>query len=427
MAKLGMPFLKCNRCGTTTKSNGKNARNASLNLIAREALAERAGKDKDIDHNLTKKNIYLTDITTARELDEYNDKFCAELEKQMHENGERGLRKDAVVMINQIFKPSGDFMDTLTPAQQVQFLRDCVADFEEIIGHKITAGVIHLDEQVPHAHIFWQPTTADGKLNAKAVNNRSLINKINQKMPEMLRKQGYAIDDCDFAETAEEKAKKKQECGKSSATYKRQQQAQLRKLAEKNAEMEQTLASYTPPPTKKVKKFLGKEKEIPKTPAELQAEQQILIAQQILKREEESKQIKAHLEQEREEFETERAEWEQGKNKAYAELQNMWKGTQQTLGSAIDAHQLALKNAEIMLKNAKKIGNEIIFESLRKADFGANRADIAQTIKIMQKDQDSLQGTLQAHFERYLTDLTRRPAPEGAEKTKNQKKGDFER
>lgn len=278
--KIGMPFIKLNRIGQTTKANGIKARNGSLKAVAQEALQERLGKDKDIDKSKTADNIYMTDITSADELEQTINDYCKHLDETAKANGERALRKDAVVCIGQIFKPSNDFMATLNSEQQIQFLKDCYSIFEDVSNHKMVAGVIHLDEQVAHLHCFWLPTTEDGKLNAKKVNNKTLINKINREMPKALREKGWDISDCSFAETLEEKKQKAKECGKSSAQYKREQQEKIRAD-------QQLIKEYTPSPTIVKKNLLGKEKEIPKSEEQLKQEQLILMAQQILKQQDE--------------------------------------------------------------------------------------------------------------------------------------------
>ncbi|MDD6991766.1 MAG: plasmid recombination protein [Oscillospiraceae bacterium] len=143
------------------------------------------------------------------------------LEKQ------KKIRIDAVVMCATIIKPPKEFMSTLTQEQQQQFFIDAVEKFKSIVGSdNVKSVVVHYDELVPHAHIFWQPVTEDGRLCAKEMHNLHFLGTLNREMPKYLREKGWTqIDDC-HAYDAEEAQKLREEMGDDVyREYRRSQKA----------------------------------------------------------------------------------------------------------------------------------------------------------------------------------------------------------
>ena len=90
---IGMPCLKLNNVGSTSKKCG------DFGSVAREALEERQGRDKDIDHSKTADNIY-SGFRSAAELEDYSRRHIEELSTKQVANGGRKVRSDAVVMIS---------------------------------------------------------------------------------------------------------------------------------------------------------------------------------------------------------------------------------------------------------------------------------------------------------------------------------------
>lgn len=118
-------------------------------------------------------------------------------------------------------------MSTLTQEQQQQFFIDAVGKFKSIVGAgNVKAVVIHYDELVPHAHIFWQPVIDDGRLCAKEMHNLHFLGTLNREMPKYLREKGWTqIDDC-HAYDAEEAQKLREEMGDNAyREYRRSQRA----------------------------------------------------------------------------------------------------------------------------------------------------------------------------------------------------------
>ena len=86
--KMGVPSLKLNNAGTRSKRCG------SFAGVAYEAFEERKGKDQDINHELSKNNIYIG-MRSAEELLEYSRQHVA----QLRDARGRALRSDAVVIM----------------------------------------------------------------------------------------------------------------------------------------------------------------------------------------------------------------------------------------------------------------------------------------------------------------------------------------
>ena len=202
---IGMPSIKLNNVGQKSKHCG------SFKKVAEEALAERLGLDLDINKELTSQNIYKG-FRTAEDLMQYSAEHIAEMDYNRPE-GTRKIRSDAVVMCGTILKPPAEMMINLSREEQQKFLEDAVEDFSKIVREdNVKSVVLHFDERVPHAHVFWEPMTEDGRLCAKEMHNLKFFGRLNREMPEMLRKQGWDIDNCQAYDKAEED-KKREEMG----------------------------------------------------------------------------------------------------------------------------------------------------------------------------------------------------------------------
>lgn len=202
---IGMPSIKLNNVGQKSKHCG------SFKKVAEEALAERLGLDLDINKELTSQNIYKG-FMTAEDLMQYSAEHIAEMDYNRPE-GTRKIRSDAVVMCGTILKPPAEMMINLSREEQQKFLEDAVEDFSKIVREdNVKSVVLHFDERVPHAHVFWEPMTEDGRLCAKEMHNLKFFGRLNREMPEMLRKQGWDIDNCQAYDKAEED-KKREEMG----------------------------------------------------------------------------------------------------------------------------------------------------------------------------------------------------------------------
>ena len=165
---IGIPSLKL----STTKNKSKHCGN--FYNVAAEALKERIGRDPDINPELSSANIYYG-FTTAKELVNYSESHCATLKDAKG----RALRSDAVKMCVTLIKPPAAFMATLVREEQIQFLNDGITKLKQIVGEdNVKSVAIHFDEQGPHAHVFWEPMTKDGRLCSKEVHNLQFFGRL---------------------------------------------------------------------------------------------------------------------------------------------------------------------------------------------------------------------------------------------------------
>lgn len=233
--KIGAPSLKLNNAGTVSKHCG------DFGSVAREALAEREGRDPDIDQTRADLN-RIEGFRTAAELQEYSAKHLDELRDAKG----RKLRKDAVVMCATILKPPAAMMNKLSIEDQRLFLDDASAAFAEIVGAgNIKSRADHFDELGAHSHVFWEPMTEDGRLCAKEVHNLQFFSRVNRELPEKLRAKGWDIDDCEMYDAAKEEYEKEQKkkSGRPSVAYKLDAEKEKAKLQEELAVLQDEIAA----------------------------------------------------------------------------------------------------------------------------------------------------------------------------------------
>ena len=240
---IGMPCLKLNNVGGQSKKCG------DFGSVAREALEERQGRDKDIDKSKADENVY-TGYRTAAELQEYSRNHIEELSAKQKAAGGRKIRNDAVVMIATVIKPPAALMSSLSKEEQNKLLDDSLDKLAELVGKEnIKSTSRHFDEQGGHVHVFWEPMTDDGRLCAKEKFNLVFFNKLNQEMPAHLRARGWdMIDDCQMYDAAkemlrseEEKAAERKNKGLTSVQYKAQAEARKNELCEEIDRIEEAL------------------------------------------------------------------------------------------------------------------------------------------------------------------------------------------
>ena len=246
---VGLPFLKLSLNPSTQKHNGKAAKTCSVKCAWDEMNDKRKGKDKTIDHSLTKNNIWLTG-SSEMDMEQVIQTEIDRINAIRAESGKRKMRCDAVSAIEMIQKPPMDIMQELTPEEQLRMLRTSDEVLEELLHEwapawKTLATVIHFDEmggKSPHPHKIVMPigTDKDGcpVLNAKKDFNLSFFTFINRNYPERMRQKGYPVLDCEVFEdmTPEEKAvhqEKKKDYGLESYEFKK------KKVEEQNATIEQ--------------------------------------------------------------------------------------------------------------------------------------------------------------------------------------------
>ncbi|MDE6671550.1 MAG: plasmid recombination protein [Ruminococcus sp.] len=237
-----------------------------------------------------------------------------------------------------------DSAGILTNPKNARIATECLKEYIEGFQERnpylyVFSAIIHLDEQTPHAHLDYIPFAEGYKKGlsrqlsiAKALelmgyskncdeairdftaNERKIFRGICEQhgleiereekgrgisfTPQQMR-DGISKLYSELTETEkklQETDKVLQEKQSSLSEVTAQEQtvtATVNALQEREQELQKTIdedvefiKSYTPSPTKKVKDFLGREKEVAKTVDELKDEKRIMTAQELLAREE---------------------------------------------------------------------------------------------------------------------------------------------
>ena len=244
---VGLPCLKLSLNPSNQRHHGKAARTCSVKDAWDEMSDKRKGRDKTIDHDLTKDNVWLcgnTDMDLEQVIQAEIDRINAERAEQ----GKRKMRIDAVSAIEMIQKPPMEVMETLTREEQTKLLKVSDEVTESILhdwnpSWKTIATVIHFDEfggRSGHPHKIFIPIGEDKDgcpvLNAKRDFNLKFFSFINREYPQRMRDRGYPVLDCEIYEdmTEEERKahkEKKKEYGLEGYEYK------LKKDAEQEAQI----------------------------------------------------------------------------------------------------------------------------------------------------------------------------------------------
>ncbi len=90
----------------------------------------------------------------------------------------RKLRSDAIYMNSFVLTSDKDFFNSLPPAVEKEFFRDCVKFFADKYGaENIISAVVHKDETTPHLHLNLVPIT-NGKLCSKDLYDRKKLSEL---------------------------------------------------------------------------------------------------------------------------------------------------------------------------------------------------------------------------------------------------------
>ena len=244
---VGLPCMKLSLNPSSQKHNGKAAKTCSVRCAWNEMNDERRGKDKTIDHELTKENVWISGNTNMdmekviqTEIDRINNERVA--------LGKRKLRTDAVSAIELIQKPPMEVMESLTREEQTKLLRDSDEVVESIMHDwcpewKTLATVIHYDEfdgRAGHPHKIFMPLARDEDgcpvLNAKRDLNLKFFTFMNTEYPARMREKGYPVLDCEIYEDMSQEEReahkeKKKDYGLEGYEYK------MKKTAEQEAQI----------------------------------------------------------------------------------------------------------------------------------------------------------------------------------------------
>lgn len=121
----------------------------------------------------------------------------------------KALRKDAVVLCEFIISSSNEFFDTIPAEEQRRFFEEANRYLQEFFGKKhCIYAAVHYDEHTPHMHFGFVPLTAENKLCAKEIINRSTLLRLQAEMPKFLREKGFQIERGEVGSTAVHKGVK---------------------------------------------------------------------------------------------------------------------------------------------------------------------------------------------------------------------------
>ena len=126
--------------------------------------------NKNIVDERTKDNIFL--IEDDRKLNKRVEDTIA----QNRDKGMKGVRKDAVRMVEGTVQLSGKVLDQ-PEERQVEILKDSFAYLQDTFGKEnFVSGVIHLDETHPHLHFDFVPIE-DKRLTANTIISPNRLRK----------------------------------------------------------------------------------------------------------------------------------------------------------------------------------------------------------------------------------------------------------
>lgn len=118
--------------------------------------------NKNIDDSRTAENVFL------RKSDKKYNKAVADVIEKEREGGLKGVRKDAVRMVEATVQLSGKVLD-MSEEEQEQVLRESYDWLKNEFGEEnVISAVIHKDETNMHLHFDFVPLK-DGKLSAKSI------------------------------------------------------------------------------------------------------------------------------------------------------------------------------------------------------------------------------------------------------------------
>lgn len=107
----------------------------------------------------------------------------------------RALRKDAVVLCEFIISSSNEFFERISPEEQKRFFEEAAGYLQDFFGKEnCIYATVHYDEHTPHMHFGFVPLTAENKLCAKKVIDRSVLLRLQSEMPRYLQKKGFQME-----------------------------------------------------------------------------------------------------------------------------------------------------------------------------------------------------------------------------------------
>lgn len=143
--------------------------------------------NEDIDDSLSYLNYDL-----VHQEGKYKDIVQEIIDSQ--KEGNRAIRKDAVLVNEWILTSDKTFFKDMPAEDRDRFFKDATEWFKERYGQQnIAYAQVHLDESTPHMHLGVVPMR-DGKLQAKNVFTRQELRDIQAELPKHLKNKGFEIE-----------------------------------------------------------------------------------------------------------------------------------------------------------------------------------------------------------------------------------------
>ena len=208
---------------------GKNAKHtASLYGFLEEMMDERISKSQTLDRTLSHLNTYFQQEHSGQAIGDAIYQECQEYNEMRHSNGQRALKKDAVVAVSYVVKPPAEIVNSWTDAYRKQFFEDAQKVLDEI-GHEfpecsafkeenLRARAGHFDEGGYHEHKVGMAYTDDGRIAGSGLSAKKTKATINREFPKRMRALGHEVEDCNMYDK-EEYARLKEEDPQKAEEY----------------------------------------------------------------------------------------------------------------------------------------------------------------------------------------------------------------
>lgn len=185
-----------------------------------------------VDLSLSDNNIYLHDNDGKPYLQIVKDRIAG----RYNPTG-RALRKDAVAMVDFIVSSDRKFFKDMPREDMIDYFQICKDFLSELFGNDtLVYAVIHMDETTPHLHIGFVPMTKDNRLCAKDIINRESLCMIQDKLPALLRENGFSIEKGEANSDA---------VHKSDRAFKADMERQVDKLSKEKQRQAKVLSDIT--------------------------------------------------------------------------------------------------------------------------------------------------------------------------------------
>lgn len=165
------------------------ANDVGINGLQRhnERVPGRKHSNKNIDDSRTGENVFL------RKSDKKYNKVVSDVIENERKGGLKGVRKDAVRMVEATVQLSGKVLD-ISEEEQEQVLRESYDWLKNEFGEEnVISAVIHKDETNMHLHFDFVPIK-DGKLSAKSIISKTKLKQYQSEFLKYLQDKKPALD-----------------------------------------------------------------------------------------------------------------------------------------------------------------------------------------------------------------------------------------